>query len=104
MKNWFWGKKKRVTYIWPKKEDGQPVTPAYLTHCVETQMELEITVNMLQAYGIPVVTNYSSDGRFGKVILGMSGSGCDLYVPENMLEDAKNILNGEIQDEQENEQ
>lgn len=104
MKNWFFGRKKRVTDIWPNGDDGQPVAPAYLMHCLETQMELEITLNLLQAYGIPVVTRYPNDGSFGKVMLGMSGSGCDLYVPQTMLEDAKNIISGDIQDEQDDEQ
>ena len=104
MKNWFFRRKKRLTEVWPKDENGQTVEPVYLTHCVETQMELEITVNMLQAYGIPVVTKYSSDGSFGKVMIGMSGSGCDLYVPKTMLEDAKNLISGEGEFEQQDEQ
>ena len=100
MKNWFFGRKKKLTDLWPKDENGKDIPPVYLTHCVQTQMELEITVNMLQAYGIPVVTRDPGDGSFGRVILGMSGTGCDLFIPETMLEDAKNLLSAEIVEEE----
>ena len=96
MKNCFFGRKKRITDLWPKNDAGEPVAPVYLTHCGETQMEAEITVNMLESYGIPVVTQYPNDGSFGKVVLGMAGSGADLYVPENMHEQARELLSGEI--------
>lgn len=95
MKNWFFGRKKRITDLWPKDETGQPVAPAYLTHCAETQLETELMINILQAYGIPVVTQYPNDGSFGKVMLGMAGGGADLYVPETMLQDAKDLLASE---------
>ena len=65
-------------------------------------MQDELLVNMLEAYGIPVIKNYPGDGEFGKVILGMSGLGTDLFVPESMYEDAVNLINNTegITDEQ----
>ena len=47
---------------------------------------------MLEAYGIPCLRDYPGDGSFGKVVLGMSGQGTDIYVPESMLEEAQNLL------------
>ena len=65
-------------------------------------MQDELLVNMLGAYGIPAVKQYPGDGEFGKVILGMSGLGTDLYVPESMHDDAINLINNteEVIDEQ----
>ena len=73
---------------WPKLPDGQPEKPALLCHCRAQDMGDELKVNMLEAYGIPCLCLYPGDGSFGRVVLGMSGLGTDIYVPESMLEDA----------------
>ena len=44
---------------------------------------------MLEAYGIPCLKIYPGDGSFGKLILGMSVQGVDIYVPQSLLEDAR---------------
>lgn len=77
---------------WPYDDQGEPIRPAFLMHCTETDMEDRVVLSLLEAYGIPAVRTYTNDGEFGKVILGMSGTGVELYVPETMLEDAKNLL------------
>ena len=51
----------------------------------------ELKINMLEAYGIPCLRDYPGNGSFGKVILGMSGQGTDIYVPESKLEEAQNL-------------
>ena len=52
-----------------------------------------MTVEMLRAYGIPVMKKYDEkDGTLGKVLFGTPSGGVGLYVPESMLEDAKNLL------------
>jgi hypothetical protein len=48
----------------------------------------EMTVNMLEAYGIPCLKVYPGYGSFGKLILGMSGEGTEIYVPKSLHEDA----------------
>lgn len=88
---------------WPHGEDGEAVRPAFLEHLSESQIESDITINMLRAYGIPVFRSYPNDGEFGKIIMGFSGTGVDLYVPETMLEDARNLLSADIQPEMEDE-
>ena len=50
---------------------------------------------MLEAYGIPCLKRYPGNGSFGKVILGMSGQGTEIYVPKSMLEDAAALVSGE---------
>lgn len=81
---------------------GEKIKPAFLTNVFPKNMELEILVGLLESCGIPVVTRYPGGESFGKVILGMSGTGTDLYVPEVSLEEAKGLLEGfeEENDEQ----
>ena len=81
---------------WPKSEDGQPVPPVYLTHIGGGPLDMELTLNLLEAYGIPHVSQYPCNGLFGKLILGHSPHGREVYVPETMLEDAQNILSADI--------
>lgn len=83
---------------WPRLADGDYVAPVKLIHCGSSDMEDVMTVNMLRAYGIPAVRVYPGDGVFGKIVLGMSGTGADILVPENMYEDAKAIMEAEPDD------
>lgn len=78
---------------WPKK-DGTPEEPAFLKHCTSVDMEDEMLISMLSAYGIPAVKLYPSNGSFGKVVLGMSAEGTDIFVPISMLDDATSLMGG----------
>ena len=73
---------------WPKNEDGAPVKARFLCHCSCVDLSDQLLVNMLEAYGIPCLSVDPGDGGFGRVVLGMSGPGVDLYVPENLYDDA----------------
>ena len=73
---------------WPKDENGLPEEPVRLGTAENINLYDELTVNMLEACGIPCLTLYPGDGSFGKLILGMSGQGTDIYVPKSMAEDA----------------
>ena len=84
---------------WPRLDSGEYVTPVKLTHCRSNDLEDVMLVNMLEAYGIPAVRVYPGDGVFGKIVLGMSGTGADILVPENMYEDAKALMEAEPDDE-----
>lgn len=79
---------------WPSSPNGSHQAPAFLVHCSCLDMDDEIVLNMLSAYGIPAIRQYPKDGGFGKVVLGMSGSGADIYVPESMLSDALALMGG----------
>ena len=83
---------------WPVTDDDKPVPPAYLTHLSATDMEGQIVISMLESAGVPVVTQYPNNGSFGRVILGFSGTGIDLYVPEPMLEDAKALVEHQFEE------
>ena len=85
---------------WPKKEDGGPVAPAYLKHISGGPLDLEVALSLLDAYGIPHISEYPNNGAFGKLILGHPPSGMELFVPETMLEDAQNIMSADFSDEE----
>lgn len=85
---------------WPKDENGEPVEPVFLTHCMSLDMRDEMIVNLLEAYGIPCIRQYPNDGDFGRLIIGMSGPGVDIYVPKNMYEDAVNLSEGSAEYEE----
>ena len=77
--------------------------PALLAHLSEANIEADIMTNMLRAFSIPVFRVYPNDGDFGRIILGFSGSGVEIYVPETMLADAQNLISADIEPETEGE-
>lgn len=88
-----WGKEAHdLTERWPKTEDGSPEKAVFLTDTFEADAQADMLVQMLRAYGIPAAKRYDKDGTLGKVVLGFSGYGVALYVPESMLEDAQNLI------------
>lgn len=83
---------------WPADEAGVPDRAAFLAHKSSVNMEDKLLVNMLEAYGIPAFMNHPMDGCFGKVVLGMSGDGSDIFVPLSMLYNAKELME-DVQDD-----
>ncbi len=83
---------------WPKQESGEPEPAAFLTHCASLDMEADMVSSMLEAYGVPSIRQYPGDGAFGKVMLGISGNGVDIYVPASRLAEAQDLLKGEPDD------
>ena len=100
MEAWGISRGKNTMDTWPKDENGEMVPPVFLVHVHGGPVDTELTVNLLGAYGIPVLTKYPNNGEFGKIILGYSATGIDLYVPETMAEDARNILSADIEEEE----
>lgn len=95
---WGLSSKTGSTKNWPVDEDGKPEKAVFLTHRSCLNMEDEMLRNMLEAYGIPSISNYPVDGSFGKVVLGMSATGTDIYVPESMVKDALALIGGNSND------
>ena len=102
MNNVEWGKSGPglVSGEWPKDEFGFGEEPVYLCSRSNTDLSDELTVNMLGAYGIPCLRTYPGNGSFGRVVMGTSGTGVDIFVPKSMLEDAKMLTEGETADEE----
>lgn len=79
---------------WPKDEAGRPEEPVLLCTLSALDMSDELMLNMLEAYGIPCLRLYPGDGAFGRLILGMSGQGTEIYVPKSLYIDAKELSKG----------
>ena len=95
-----WGRQKlpgELLEKWPRDEQGQPVRPVFLVHRSSLSMDDELTVSLLDAYGIPAVRQYPNYGDFGRLILGVAGTGTDIYVPETMRDEALLLIEGEVQ-------
>ncbi len=88
---------------WPRDASGDFEEPAFLRFASELDMEADMLMNLLEAYSIPVVCKYANNGDFGRVIMGTSGTGVELYVPKSLLEDARDILSSEAEEETEEE-
>jgi hypothetical protein len=86
---------------WPVDENGESAAPAFLMRLSGSQMDAELTVNLLKAYGIPVANGYPGNGGFTKLLFGATPAGTDIYVPEALLDDARNILSADIMDDDE---
>ena len=99
-KGWYRSLPGRLYERWPKDASGEPEEPVLLTTAMNNNLFDEMTINMLEAFGIPCLRHYPGNGSFGKVILGMSGEGTEIYVPGSMREDAVSLLSGEgVQEE-----
>lgn len=101
MDNWNFTGKPDVP-AWPKDAQGQDEKAVLLTQTFDSPADTDMIISLLAAYGIPCFKYYDKDGGAGKVINGFSGYGASLYVPQTMLEEARNILNAEAVEEDEN--
>ena len=97
-----WGRKEYAELLkrWPKDANGQPEPPVFLKAEKNLDMSDELLVNMLEAYQIPCLRVYPGDGSFGRLILGVSGWGVNIYVPESLYEDAKELIKGDVMHEE----
>ncbi|MCL2152937.1 MAG: hypothetical protein FWH57_08275 [Oscillospiraceae bacterium] len=97
-----WTLRKKEESPWPVDENGEPVSPTRLIHVIGGPLDMELTLNLLKAYGIPHICEYPNNGLFGKLIMGHPPGGMEIYVPETMLEDARNLLTADlVEDEDE---
>lgn len=100
MENWALRKYGEVYENWPRDDRDQPIAPAHLKRCSPLDLEAEMLQSMLQAYGIPSFRCLPGDGQFGQLIIGMSGSGVDIFVPGTLLEQAQELMEGEAEHDQ----
>ena len=84
---------------WPKDGQGAYVPGGQADRLLAAGHGEAIINSLLDSCGIPHFTRYPHYGGFGNLMLGVSAEGVDVYVPETMLEDAKNIIEGESEDE-----
>lgn len=78
--------------IWPLDDEGQPVKPALLTTVTGTALDYEMALAQLRSYGIPSVKDFPEGAEIFKLYFGFAGTGMDIYVPENMVEIARELM------------
>lgn len=78
--------------IWPLDDEGQPVKPALLMTVTGSALDYEMELARLRSYGIPAVQDFPEGAQLFKILFGFAGTGMDIYVPENMLELAKELM------------
>lgn len=91
----------KLSELWPKDGNGQFVAPAKLTSCTQLDMGDAIVESLLDSAEIPHFRRYPHYGGFGNLMLGMSAEGVDIFVPQTMLEDAQNLLEGDAENDEE---
>ena len=87
---------------WPIDAQGEKEKAVLLTSRFDSTADADMLISLLAAYRIPCFKYFDYEGGAGKVINGFSGYGASLYVPQTMLEEAKNILNAQAVEEDEN--
>ena len=84
---------------WPRTEQDEPEEPAFLCSSKCVDLSDKLLVNMLQAYGIPTLCMERGNGNLGRVYLGISGYGVDIYVPKSLLNDARQLCEEDYHEE-----
>lgn len=77
---------------WPDGRDGEPEEPILLTEMPDFGGRCQLLQSRLRAYSIPSITRYPGGGTLGKVVLGFSGYGVQLFVPASRLEESCKLL------------
>ncbi len=77
---------------WPLGPDGEPEEAVRLSNLADFPSVQTVVQARFQAAGIPVLTRYPEGGGLGKVYLGFSGYGVDLYVPKSRESEARALL------------
>lgn len=96
-----WGLERRESLPerWPRDERGEPEEPVFLCRCTNLDMSDKLRINMLEAYGIPCLWRDPGNGSFGRVILGISGQGTEIFVPKSFYNDAVELCKEENNEE-----
>lgn len=83
------------------RQTDKPNENETLLITVDDTSEADIIESKLKAFGIPVARRYRETGAYLTLVLGKSSFGVDMYVPNDRLIEAKDIVASaeEIKDE-----
>ena len=82
---------------WPTTDEGELERRAFLCNVSDISVEGDMTIRMLQAFGIPVTIKYERGNQPARAMWGFSAAGKNIYVPESMLNEAKELLNTSVE-------
>lgn len=79
--------------------ESEPESTAFLM-TAKDELQVNIVESLLKVYGIPLRRKYKGDDTFGKIFMGLTMNGIDLYVPNSSLEEAMDIIKNELPEEE----
>lgn len=74
------------------KDDTDVNTKEVFLVSIANSIEAEIVATLLASYNIPVIKRYREAGGYLEIYMGGSTFGVDLFVPEDLLAKAKDII------------
>lgn len=78
--------------------DAEPEETALLM-TAKDELQANIVESLLDAYDIPLRRAYKGNDSFGRVFMGLTVNGIDLFVPKSKLEEAAGIIENEMPEE-----
>lgn len=81
-----------------RKEELQEEEEWAFLQTVEDDRELDVIESVLRSFDIITLRKYRWAGGYLKVVMGVSTFGVDLYVPESRLALAREVLEGDFED------
>lgn len=76
------------------------MSEAALLMTANNELQANIVESLLKVYGIPLRRRYKGNDTYGKIVMGLTIHGIDLYVPMSALEEAKGIIENEMPEEE----
>jgi len=87
-----------------RDEDSEELenrSEAALLMTANDELQANIVESLLKVYGIPLRRKYKGNDTYGRIYMGLTIHGIDLYVPKEALEEAKGIIENELPQEAE---
>ena len=81
---------------WPKDDAGKLIAPAKLQY-VSDHVAYTMLTSFLRAYGIPFHSEALGSAYFSPVLTGGMAMGSTIFVPVTQLEEAKELLNAQME-------
>jgi hypothetical protein len=86
-----WFSSEETGPAWPNDEEGRPARAVRLVYA-QNPMDIGLKRSLLRAFGIPTRVRTPNPTFFSNVIFGAPIYGAELFVPESLLEAARDIL------------
>ncbi len=85
-----------VPELGPEAETPESKTQEVLLVTVSDEYEADLIQALLESHDILTLRKYRESGQYLKVYMGVTRLGIDIYVLENQLQEAMELINSEI--------
>ena len=72
--------------------DAEGTAGAALLMTVKDELQANIIESLLKVYGIPMRRVFKGNDVFGKIVMGLTVNGIDIYVPSSALLEARGLI------------